>query len=266
MKTAVPDAEIFLRVWGRDACFTIPHTRTDPVSYPVMTPSAAKGILRALYWKPSFEWVVHAIDVHKPIRYQQQVEHGVTSLSTWGPAEVPSPAARRAARNDPPPNLRDGDNQGGNLTLRRVTSLFDVEYVIHAAIYKNSQHGSRTRESYVEEAKRRMDEGQCWRTPCFGMREFFADWERLEAPPTPLPIDVGVGLMLFDLTPQAGEDNWSPIFFDATIQAGRMRVPVRLWETYLPTLCAFRAEAFPDNTRPPPGRTPARAKAVRGAR
>src|SRR5712671_2712025 len=59
-----------LHVSGERACFTKPETKVERVSYDVMTPSAARGILEAIHWKPSIRWVVERIHVLKPIRFE----------------------------------------------------------------------------------------------------------------------------------------------------------------------------------------------------
>lgn len=60
---------IHLRTRGDLACFTRPEMKVERVSYPVLTPSAARGLLEAILYKPQFRWRIRRIAVHQPIRF-----------------------------------------------------------------------------------------------------------------------------------------------------------------------------------------------------
>src|SRR3954465_4090891 len=112
---------IRLRVWGNHACFTRPEMKVERVSYDVMTPSAARGILEAVHWKPAIRWVIDRIHVLKPIRFQSFRRNEVGAKAS----------AANAARA-----MRSGDLAGVGLVVederqqRAATLLVDVAYAI----------------------------------------------------------------------------------------------------------------------------------------
>lgn len=212
--------DLVLRVRGPRALFTRPHLRADPMTYDCITPSAAKGILRALYWKPEFEWEIERIHVLAPIRYLQNAETHLQRVSEWSP-DTPR-------------------------TIRYQTLLKDVDYGIVARIVTNPHRAKRRATTYMMEAQRRIDEGQAWREPCLGIREHFCSWERLEResdlPASPIG-DRDLGMMLFDLDPNdIDADDWNPIFFHATLKSGVMQVPRSLYDGYRKNLMLKRHE------------------------
>src|SRR6516165_3641734 len=87
---------VAVRVWGNYACFSRPELKTERVSYPVMTPSAARGVLEAIYWKPEFDYVITAIEVLAPIRWAAIRRNEVTSMITldWVRAAMADPQLR----------------------------------------------------------------------------------------------------------------------------------------------------------------------------
>src|SRR5881397_378094 len=71
-----------VKVWGEYACFTRPEMKVERVTYPVMTPSAARGVLEAIFWKPQFRWLVREIAVLRPIAYFSLVRNEVNSKAS----------------------------------------------------------------------------------------------------------------------------------------------------------------------------------------
>ncbi|MFZ5693053.1 MAG: type I-C CRISPR-associated protein Cas5c [Pseudomonadota bacterium] len=214
-----------LRVSGDYACFTRPEMKVERVSYDVMTPSAARGILEAIHWKPAIKWIVEEIRVLKPIRFQSIRRNEVG-------AKAPVAAIRKA--------MRSGDI--GDLALvveenrqqRAATVLTDVDYVISARFELTSKaNDSDNPGKHLDTFNRRARKGQCFHQPCLGTREFAARFELVE-PDAPLPApenqtpDLGfgtprdLGFMLYDID-HAG--NCSSLFFRATLDRGVMKVP-----------------------------------------
>src|SRR5712671_5633519 len=114
---------IKLHVWGERACFTRPEMKAERVSYDVMTPSAARGILEAIHWKPAIRWIVEAIHVLKPIRFQSIRRNEVAH-------KAPAGAIRKAMKAESLEGLAlvvEGERQ-----QRAATVLVDVAYVIGA--------------------------------------------------------------------------------------------------------------------------------------
>src|SRR5437868_5434150 len=108
-----------VKLWGDLACFTMPEYKAERVSYPVMTPSAARGALEAIFWKPEFSWQVRAIQVLKPIRRLSTVRNEVnTKLSLVTAARWADHGRRYFAEED----------RGQRHTL----ALRDVAYIVLA--------------------------------------------------------------------------------------------------------------------------------------
>jgi CRISPR-associated protein Cas5d len=215
-----------LKVWGDRACFTRPEMKVERVSYDVMTPSAARGILEAIHWKPALCWVVDKIHVLKPIRFQSIRRNEVGS-------KVPVGKIKTAMNRGNLGGLRllvDEDRQ-----QRASTVLADVAYVIEAHFELTGQAGpDDTEGKHLDMFNRRATRGQCFHQPCLGTREFAAHFELL-SPDAPIPepteksLDLGfghprdLGFMLWDIDHAAKER--PSLLFRAVLKNGVMRVP-----------------------------------------
>lgn len=208
---------IKLLVEGERACFTRPEMKVERVSYDVMTPSAARGILEAIHWKHAIRWIVSAIHVLKPIKFQSIRRNEVGD-------KIPVGAVRKAM------------NSGGIAELylsvedsrqqRASTILVDVAYVIEAHFQLTAKAGPEDNEGkHLDTFNRRAARGQCFHQPCLGNREFPANF-RLLRPEDPVPaacdITRDLGFMLYDID-HAGDR--ASMFFRAALDNGVMRVP-----------------------------------------
>lgn len=187
-----------LHVWGERACFTRPEMKVERVSYDVMTPSAGRGILEAIHWKPAIRWVVDRIHVLRPIRFQSFRRNEVG-------AKASAVVAERA--------MRAGTTTGLGIVVeeerqqRAATLLVDVAYVVEAHFELTSRAGAEdTPAKHAAMFNRRAAAGQCFHRPCLGTREFAADFALLpEGAPLPesvLPADQrdrNLGWMLHDI-------------------------------------------------------------------
>src|SRR5262245_54055307 len=147
-----------LKVWCDRACFTRPEMKVERVSYDVMTPSAARGVLDAILWRPEMRWLVTQIDVLAPIRWDSVRRNEVRDrISTDSVV-----AAMRAGRGHLGLYVDDGDQrqQRAGLVLR------DVAYTIHARITLTARAGpADTSVKYREMFLRRAEKGQCFHRP-----------------------------------------------------------------------------------------------------
>lgn len=204
-----------LKVWGRNACFTRPEMKVERVSYDVMTPSAARGVLEAILWKPAIRWHVTQIDVLKPIKWESVRRNEVGAVMSPGTNGL---------------FIEDKRQQRAGLFLRNVA------YTIHAYFELTGEAGDRDSVMKFEEMfLRRSEKGQCFHRPYLGCREFAADFEPLNGGmPTPEPIDRDLGWMLYDIrhddTAKKGgqhscTENCRPLFFRAAIRNGTLHVP-----------------------------------------
>lgn len=215
-----------LHVWGERACFTRPEMKVERVSYDVMTPSAARGILEAIHWKPAILWVIDCIHVLKPVRFQsfRRNEVGAKALAS---------VAERA--------MRAGNTSGLGLAVdearqqRATLMLRDVAYLIEAHFELTARAGeSDTPAKHVAMFNRRAAAGQCFHRPCLGCREFPADfalWPE-EAPPPPSDLPAGererdLGWMIHDIDHAQGALSR---FFHARLHEGVLDVAACLAE------------------------------------
>jgi len=217
---------IALRTWGRYACFTRPEMKVERVSYDVMTPSAARGILEAIYWKPAIRWWIERLHVLAPIRFTNIRRNELAG-------KIPVGTVKRAMKDlvSPVETFIEEDRQ-----QRAAMVLEDVDYVIEASFEITDLAGkpdaggivdSRDRESskHLEIFRRRAETGQCFHQPYFGTREFpasFAWIDKKEIPPSPLQGERDLGWMLHDIDFKKGME---PGFFHAVMRDGVVEVP-----------------------------------------
>lgn len=203
-KKGVGRLPFLVHCWGDYACFTRPEFRTERFSYDVMTPSAARGILEAIYWHPGVTWHVQKIWVCKPIKFMnfQRIELK-TLMSTK--------ALINAVTKNEPFKLCNADEQS---TIRSSTVLRDVEYYIQADIDVDSQICDRRDNDIRKIIVKRLTKGKCYHRPYFGCREFPAHFELATSVPN-CPADFrgcrDLGWMFwdYDYTKQRPQ----PIFF-----------------------------------------------------
>jgi CRISPR-associated protein Cas5d len=199
-----------VKVWGDFACFTRPEMKVERVSYPVMTPSAARGVLEAIFWKPEMRWEVEEIHVLKPIRYFSILRN-----------EVNSRASYRAAQG--------WITSGGGFVAtedrsqRHTLALRDVAYVIRAGVSVRpgvNEPAAKFRDQF----RRRVENGRCFATPYLGCREFGASFGPPDGTERPIANSDELGRMLFDLDYAAdGSGKATPRFFDARLEGGVLR-------------------------------------------
>ena len=204
---------IKLHVWGESACFTRPEMKVERVSYDVMTPSAARGILEAIHWKPSILWVIDRIHVLKPIRFENIRRNEVG-------AKVSDRNARAAEKANDISGL--GIDVVAERQQRAMLALRHVAYGIEAHFEMTDKAGpgdnpGKHRDMFI----RRAEKGQCFHRPCLGVREFAADFEAVETfPETALPKAArnrDLGWMLYDI--DYANDRRST-FFHAVMEDG----------------------------------------------
>jgi len=212
---------IKLHIWGERACFTRPEMKVERVSYDVITPSAARGILEAIHWKPAIRWQVDRIHVLKPIRFESIRRNEVGSKVSA--RNVLS--AMKAKSTQDLYTVADEDRQ-----QRAATVLRDVAYVIEAHFELTVKAGADDNEGkHLDQFKRRARKGQCFHQPCMGTREFPAHFTLLDDAdewPASALSDADksrdLGWMLLDIDFAAGN---TPRFFPAKLKDGVIEVP-----------------------------------------
>ncbi|KQR87940.1 type I-C CRISPR-associated protein Cas5c [Sphingomonas sp. Leaf343] len=167
-----------LHVWGELACFTRPEMKVERVSYDVMTPSAARGILEAIHWKPAIRWEVTHIHVLKPIRFRSIRRNEVSDKASAANAKKAMNAGTTAGL---------GIDITAARQQRAALVLEDVGYVIEARFHLTDAAGpDDSADKHIAMFTRRAASGQCFHRPCLGTREFAAAF-RLLAPGDALP-------------------------------------------------------------------------------
>ena len=193
-----------LKVWGDYALFTRPEMKVERVSYDVMTPSAARGILEAIYWKPAIRWVIDRIHVLKPVRFENIRRNEMANRVTVNRTNMEGgkPVFRY---------IEDDRQQRASLVLR------DVAYVIEAHFEFASQE-DRNEGKHLDTFKRRAVKGQCFHRPYFGCREFPVSFEWCDdIPKSSLSGEQDLGFMLHDID---FENDRTARFFRAVMKNG----------------------------------------------
>ncbi len=197
---------VAVRVWGELACFTRPEMKVERVSYDAITPSAARGILEAILWKPAIQWRIARVDVLNPIRWASVRRNEVGA--------VMSPRTRGLF-------IEDQRQQRAGLFLR------DVAYLIHAYFEMTARAGPEDNLKKFEEIfTRRAQKGQCFHRPYLGCREFAAQFEQVPddaEEPQPIAETRDLGFMLYDMDHSGPEP--MPMWFWAKLQNGQVHVP-----------------------------------------
>jgi CRISPR-associated protein Cas5d len=213
-------SQMLRHVWGPRALFSRPEMKVERVSYDVITPSAARGILEAIHWKPTMVWRIQRLQVLNPIRFESVRRNEVGS-------KIPSGKVASAMRAESTEGLAlqvDQDRQ-----QRAAILLKDVAYVIEAQIELTAKGRADPAESvqkHLEMARRRVGKGQYFHHPYFGTREFACDFELLKgelpSPHESLKGERDLGWMALDLDYVAANE---PRFFRARMVDGAIEVP-----------------------------------------
>ena len=216
-----------IRVWGDYACFTRPEFKAERVSYEVMTPSAARGVLEAIFWKPEFVWQVREIHVLNKIRHFSIMRNEINS---W--------QSDRAAKDSSYHYYADDDR-----AQRHMLGLRDVAYIIKADV-ELKPHARVHPAKYRDQFRRRVKRGQCHHRPYLGTREFSAFFSVPKPDDSAINHSDELGFMLLDmdfcdsdqdstmtyLTHDEGGSKVTkgiaqPKFFSARLDNGILRVP-----------------------------------------
>jgi CRISPR-associated protein Cas5d len=178
-----------------------------------MTPSAARGLLEAILWKPAIAWHVERIRVLKEIKFTAFRRNEVNSKAS------PPKAATIESGGPAPLYFADEDR-----AQRNTVALSDVDYVIEAHFTMTERAGpDDNMRKFVDTFERRVEKGQHFHQPYFGCREFVAEISPSENAPPPIKENRDLGLMLWDI--RFWDHGNTPVFFSASLKDGVLEVP-----------------------------------------
>ncbi len=211
---------VTIEVWGDYACFSRPEMKVERVSYDMITPSAARGLLEAIYWHPGLRWIIDRIHVCAPIRFtnirRNEVKDTISARKVRTVLEKGAGELYLAAPE--------------SIQQRAAMILRDVRYVIeaHFEMTEKAEPGDNAGK-FQDIMKRRLARGQFYSVPCFGVREFPANFAACgEVPPCPEELrgEKDLGWMLLDMD-YSDPTDIRPMFFRAILRDGVLEVPGR---------------------------------------
>lgn len=211
------DKDFCLEVWGPIACFTRPELKVERVSYDVITPSAARAIFEAIFWKPAIHWQVTKIEVLNPIKWTSIRRNEVGATASKNPIFI-----------------EDKRQQKNSLMLR------DVRYRLYAKLEfiplrkrkdqsNTEEHPDENPAKYYAMFERRASKGQCFNQPYLGTRECSASFKLIDpekdAIDAPISESRDLGIMLYDMDFEANLKNPPATFYRAKMENGVIIVP-----------------------------------------
>ena len=211
---------IRLHIWGERACFTRPEMKVERVSYDVITPSAARGILDAIHWKPAIRWHIDRIHVLEPIRFESIRRNEVGGKLS--PSSI-AKAMKAGSTADLRMCVEDDRQQRAATVLRKVGYVIEAHFELTDKAGTDDSIGK-----HLDVFNRRARKGQCFHAPCMGVREFPAHFALLEhgaAMPAVSPAlerNKDFGWMLHDID---FAEHATPRFFRAEMIDGVIAVP-----------------------------------------
>jgi len=210
-RPAIGGHPLSVKVWGPWACFTRPEYGTERVSYPVMTPSAAVGLLESIFWHPEFRWRPRAIDVLRPIRWAHLMRNELDNRQTFDMARQWAKSGYGCF------DAMERRDQRHTLLLR------EVAYVVYADVEVVS--GNADPAKYRDQFRRRVATGRRFAQPYLGCREFLADFAEPTNVDEPLDLDLDLGRVLFRIDRDGGGRMVEAVFAEAKLERGRLIVP-----------------------------------------
>ena len=221
------DKEFCLEVWGPMACFTRPELKVERVSYDVITPSAARAIFEAIFWKPAIHWQVTKIEVLNPIKWTSVRRNEVGAVASKNPIYI-----------------EDKRQQKNSLLLKDVRYRLwaKLEFIpqrkrTRQADLFDEEHNDENPAKYNAMFERRASKGQCFNQPYLGTRECVASFRLVnpetEELATPINESRDLGIMLYDMDFEKDLKNPPAMFYRARMENGVIIVPPRNSEEIL---------------------------------
>lgn len=214
------DREFCLEVWGPMACFTRPELKVERVSYDVITPSAARAIFEAIFWKPAIHWQVTKIEVLNPIKWTSVRRNEVGAVASKNPIFI-----------------EEKRQQKNSLLLKDVRYRIwaKLKYipkrkrVVQSDLFDNEEHNDENPAKYNAMFERRVSKGQCFNQPYLGTRECSASFKLVnpenDVHDSPIAENRDLGIMLYDMDFDSNLKNPPAMFYQARMENGVIIVP-----------------------------------------
>lgn len=200
-----------IEIWGDYACFSRPEMKVERVSYDVITPSAARGLIEAIYWHPGMRWVIDKIHVLSPIHMTNIKRNEVKSKISANSVK----SAITGGRTELFLSTSDDIQQRSALVLQGVHYVIEAHFEMTEKASEGDNPGK-----FQDIIKRRLRKGQCYHQPYFGCREFparFREWQGGEIPAIHENRDLGYMLWDMDFSDMS---DIRPQFFRARLVEG----------------------------------------------
>lgn len=216
------DKEFCLEVWGPMACFTRPELKVERVSYDVITPSAARAIFEAIFWKPAIHWQITKIEVLNPIKWTSIRRNEVGAVVFKNPIYI-----------------EEKRQQKNSLLLQDVRYRIwaKLQFIpqkkrkVQSDLFSNEEHNNENPAKYNAMFERRASKGQCFNQPYLGTREFAASFRLVnpeaDALDAPISESRDLGIMLYDMDFEANAKNPPAMFYRARMENGVIMVPTK---------------------------------------
>jgi CRISPR-associated protein Cas5d len=207
---------IAIRVRGEYALFTRPELKVERVSYDVITPSAARGIIESVYWKPAINWVIDRVHVLREPEFTNIRRNEVSEKASMHDVQQVMNGANKALYID----INSVRQQRAALVLRNVDYIIEA----HFELVSKKAGADDTVAKHYNMALRRLRKGQFYSAPCLGTREYSAQVDLVDNcafPPSPLTGNRDLGWMLYDMD-FTNPSDIRPMFFKAELQNGVM--------------------------------------------
>lgn len=215
------DRVVRVKVKGDFACFTRPDLKVERMTYPCMTPSAARGVLDSILWKPEFQWYVRKILVLNPVKFFTIKRNEINSKQGRTPIVV---------------DEVDSSGKPKYRAQRNSVVLRNVAYIVEASIYQKQASDKNKPEKYIGRKGvdadndgmfiRRLKKGQCWRRPYLGVREFSAEFVEPDGAEEPIKETIPIGSMLFDIFYDERGKPEPLFFYDVAVRNGVLNCEV----------------------------------------
>lgn len=225
------DKEFTLEVWGPMACFTRPELKVERVSYDVITPSAARAIFEAIFWKPAVHWQVTKIEVLSPIKWTSIRRNEVGAVASKTPIYIEE---KRQQKNT---LMLQGVRYRISAKLIFIPQRNRKKESKQLSLFDETPHNDENPAKYNAMFERRASKGQCFNLPYLGSRECVASFRlvnpEMEQLDAPIQESRDLGIMLYDMDFEGNLQKPDAMFFRAKMENGVIMVPPRESEEVL---------------------------------